>query len=432
MKNIKKIIVLILICIILIIGLLIVLNSKYSQEKINEKYGDPGEFENYDNSEILELRDINKYYMIQTIVNSYINSILEQDSETLYNTLDPKYIEEFNVNKENVYNKLNIFGQDISIEDIDYYKLIIDKIYASEYNEIGTYFVYGKIININTKQITNLNLTVEMNVTKSTYYILPDEYINKYNNIEIGVKYETHLDEINNNSYNEYDYYDEIDAYTIIIDHMNKLTNELVYNLDNSYNLFTDEYKKEKFDTLEKYKQYIKNNINSIITSSIEKYKVNYYDDYTQYICIDQYGNYYIFEEKGVMDYKLKLDTYTIDTEEFKDKYNNGSVQLKVGMNLEKIFQALNRKDYEYIYNKLDNTFKTNNFATLSDFENYIKNISFNINKIEYGAFEERSGIYVYNVKISDAQEQNENIIEKNFIIKLEEDTDFIMSFNIN
>lgn len=39
------------------------------------------------------------------------------------------------------------------------------------------------------------------------------------------------------------------------------------------------------------------------------------------------------------MDYTVMLDTYTIDSDEFNNKYNNGSEQLKVGMNLEKIFQ---------------------------------------------------------------------------------------------
>ena len=151
--------------------------------------------------------------------------------------------------------------------------------------------------------------------------------------------------------------------------------------------------------------------MNSIIRSSIKKYNINVYSNYIEYVCIDGYGNYYIFQEEGVMDFTVKLDTYTIDTEEFKEKYNNSTQQQKVGMNLEKINQALNRKDYEYIYNKLDTTFKANNFATFEDFENYMKSTFFNINKIEYGDFNEQSGTYICETEITDNTRENENKI---------------------
>ena len=103
-------------------------------------------------------------------------------------------------------------------------------------------------------------------------------------------------------------------------------------------------------------------------------------------------------------------------------------------MNLEKIFQALNRKDYNYIYEKLDNNFKQNNFSTLTDFETYAKNTFFDINKIEYGDFEEKSGVYVYKISLFDATESanEENKVTKNFIIKLEDNNNFKMAFNVD
>ena len=180
------------------------------------------------------------------------------------------------------------------------------------------------------------------------------------------------------------------------------------------------------------------------MASSIEKYKINDKENEKEYICIDQYGNYYIFKDNGVMNYTVKLDTYTIDTEDFNNKYDNGSDQLKVGMNLEKIFQALNRKDYEYIYEKLDSTFKQNNFSTLNDFEQYAKENFYDINKIEYGKFQEKSGVYIYEILISDAQEIvsndeekndeqiSENKIQRNFVVKLEDNKDFIFAFNLS
>ena len=52
------------------------------------------------------------------------------------------------------------------------------------------------------------------------------------------------------------------------------------------------------------------------------------------------------------------------------------------------------------------------------------------MNKIDYGKFEEKSGVYIYEVNITDATEIEENTIEKSFIVQLNEGTDFAISFN--
>ena len=209
----------------------------------------------------------------------------------------------------------------------------------------------------------------------------------------------------------------------------------ILYSTKKSYEFLDDEYKNNKFKNYEDYEKFVKMNEESIYNISLQKYKeVNLNDDNTEYICIDQYGNYYIFKEMGVMNYTVQLDTYTIDSQEFIDKYNNSNEQVKVGMNLEKIFQALNRKDYEFIYNKLDSSFKQNNFPTLEDFENYATSTFFSQNKIENGNFKKQAGVYVYNVILSSTDENttDNNSIEKDFIVKLEEGTDFKFSFNVN
>ena len=57
-------------------------------------------------------------------------------------------------------------------------------------------------------------------------------------------------------------------------------------------------------------------------------------------------------------DYSVILDTYTVDLKDFTDKYNSADVSTKVGMNVEKVIEAINDKDYRYVYNKLDETFR--------------------------------------------------------------------------
>lgn len=430
MNNIKKSIIVILVIIIILAIIIISILKKY-EDKPHEEFSMPYGDERIIQKEITRVNKNIDYYSIKLIAQSYLESIISQDTDTLYNILDLDTMKQENINKDDIITKLDntIIKED---NDIEHYRFIIEDMYLSESDgNIVTYFVYVKVINSKSEKVMPTSFMVETDIENDTYYILPYEYMyNKgYLNIEEGKEYKTNITKIENNSYNEIEY-DEPDEYTIILNLMSKLTDELVYDLDNSYNLFSDEYKKAKFDTLDEYKKYMKKNIRYIISSSIEKYQINEFDEYTEYICIDQYGNYYIFKETGVMNYTLQLDTYTIDSQEFIEKYNKGSEQLKVGMNLEKIFQALNRKDYEYIYKKLHNTFKTNNFPTLQSFEDYMEENFFDMNKIDYGKFEEKSGVYIYEVNITDATEIEENTIEKSFIVQLNEGTDFAISFN--
>ena len=430
MNNIKKSIIVILVIIIILAIIIISILKKY-EDKPHEEFSMPYGDERIIQKEITRVNKNIDYYSIKLIAQSYLESIISQDTDTLYNILDLDTMKQENINKDDIITKLDntIIKED---NDIEHYRFIIEDMYLSESDgNIVTYFVYVKVINSKSEKVMSTSFMVETDIENDTYYILPYEYMyNKgYLNIEEGKEYKTNITKIENNSYNEIEY-DEPDEYTIILNLMSKLTDELVYDLDNSYNLFSDEYKKAKFDTLDEYKKYMKKNIRYIISSSIEKYQINEFDEYTEYICIDQYGNYYIFKETGVMNYTLQLDTYTIDSQEFIEKYNKGSEQLKVGMNLEKIFQALNRKDYEYIYKKLHNTFKTNNFPTLQSFEDYMEENFFDMNKIDYGKFEEKSGVYIYEVNITDATEIEENTIEKSFIVQLNEGTDFAISFN--
>ena len=69
--------------------------------------------------------------------------------------------------------------------------------------------------------------------------------------------------------------------------------------------------------------------------------------------------------EEEVGKYSVVLDTYTIDLPEFIEKYNSANEKTKVGLNIQKVFDAINNEDYEYVYNKLDNTFKQTNFKTV-------------------------------------------------------------------
>ena len=100
-------------------------------------------------------------------------------------------------------------------------------------------------------------------------------------------------------------------------------------------------------------------------------------------------------------------------------------------LNIQKCFEAINNKDYEYVYSKLDETFKTNNFGTIQNFENYIKSHLFEINKISATNGKTQGNLYTYDLEIKDSLGINTNIIKKTFVMQLKDKADFVMSFEI-
>ncbi len=430
----KKLLIAIGIIFITIIIIIVLLN------KINNKEQKNNENSEINEQEIIEAaNDGNNYYVAENCATLYVDAInrekinglgIEDDAELLNNykesilgILDKKYIEDNKIKTENIFEYVNKIDSNAVFTTL--------KVKNVNKENIKQFIFYGFIQDIDYNYLGDLSIIVNIDINTNCFSIIPI----LENNVDIdNVLLNDNINSIEGNDYNEIMEEEINDEYVAKRDFDN-FKNIFIAKNEVSYNYIEQEYKNKKFSNINDYKNYSKKIKEELKNIQLKKYKsINDNQDYTEYICIDQYGNYYIFKDKGVMDYTVMLDTYTIDSDEFNNKYNNGSEQLKVGMNLEKIFQALNRKDYNYIYEKLDDNFKQNNFPTLTDFETYAKSTFFDINKIEYGDFEEKSGVYVYKISLSDATESanEEKKVTKNFIIKLEDNNNFKMAFNVD
>lgn len=205
--------------------------------------------------------------------------------------------------------------------------------------------------------------------------------------------------------------------------------NMLDYPQD-AYNLLDETYKNKRFGNLENYKEYINKNRKILEGIKLNKFLVDENKEYIQYVCLDQYDNYYIFRVLDNVSYTLLLDTHTINIPEFTKKYYSSDTQVKVGMNVEKFFDAINTKDYSYAYNVLAESFKGNFYKTQQEFENYIKTSLFEFNEVSYDKFADRGNTYIYEITVKD--KVNETDTKKmTIIMQLKENTDFVMSFNI-
>jgi len=258
--------------------------------------------------------------------------------------------------------------------------------------------------------------------------ILKKENINLNSNDEVR----QNLENLNVEVKDYYDYnefkYNNISTDNLLRMYLVDYKNECLENPQNAYEKLNKEYREKKFETLSSYIQYINENKEQIIGAKVEKFKVNNYDTYNEYIIEDQYGNYYIFNVTAVMEYTVMLDNYTVAGESFKEEYNKLDNEEKAVMNLKRFLIAIEDRDYKYAYSKLYSTFKTNNFPTQIDFENYIQQNIIKDEDIQNVQVENQSGIYICKLSIVD---ENKVETKRNFMIQLAENTEYQISFEI-
>ena len=126
------------------------------------------------------------------------------------------------------------------------------------------------------------------------------------------------------------------------------------------------------------------------------------------------------------------LDSYTIENETFNEQYAKATNQQKVAANINKFFEMINAKDYTSAYKVLDTEFKNNYFKTEKEFENYIEQILYKCNSIEYLKFDDGiASVFKYNIKVINRFDSTQ---QKDFAVamQLKEGTNFVMSFEVN
>lgn len=357
------------------------------------------------------------FYTVKSCVEKYINYIVNLDNVAVYNLLDKSYINQKNINKNNIF---DIVGKINRNQIFSPSKMNFAKI---ENKEI--YIVYGNIREDKLNERANeleFNITVILNKYNGTFSIIP-EILNT----------ETSYTVVGKNTKNENNVFSaiNIDDKTMANTYFVNYKYEILYNIENAYNLLSKEYKEKRFFNFSEYKQYIENNIEKIKKANLTKYSVKKYDDYNLYTCVDQYNNYYIFIETAVMEYTVMLDDYTIDTEEYINSYNLASVKEKNELNIKRFIKMINNKDYKSAYACLSNGFKENYFKTVTEFENYIDNTFYNYNSVTFDTFSTEGDIGIYKINVSGIQNDKDVNITKTIIMKLGTGTNFEMSFEV-
>ncbi len=436
-KNIIMAMLLVIIIIIIIILTIFLLNKKENGIDLNnENIGDAGLNIDYSVSEIENVTDKIEYYTVRNCINNYFNILnsnnsiyyvgdeIDEDAqkEYIYNLLGIDYIKSNNITVNNVLNK---------VETTKEQKVFIPlqmKVLKKE--KVDKYIVYGVLQDV-----------IELDDAEEIYIIVNLDYNNKTFSIEpIDKEYES-IEQINienddilidkneNNIYQNQKITNEYltNEYFVLYKKLAITEPELVYNI------FSEEYRNERFGNIDNFKKYVNENKNEILKINMQQYLVNNYESYTEYVAKDQYGNLYIFKESSDNELiDINLDTYTLRNDKFFEEYNKSSNEKKVQMNVDKFIQMINRHDYKTSYNCISSGFKKNYLDTQEKFEEYMKNVFFEYNKFEFRNIEQKgSNLYTVTLNITDLTEESSEARNVTIIMQLNDDLDFEMSFGI-
>lgn len=431
MKNLKKIIIglIILMCIIVIC---IVVAIKQGKETIeNTQKGDSGEKIEFNKIELETLTDTTRFFTVKNCVQQFLNEI-NTDSQKAHEFTEQEIRQE----RYNLLSKEYINNNDITVDNINSNlktintKAIFDALQIKylKGEKIENYIVYGIMTSLNNEYIGNIYVRVNMDRENKTFSIEP--ITGNYNSIDdISIQYnDDSIEKKDNNIYIEQSmtYENIAKTYFAIYKRLVLARPEIIYNY------LQNDYKEKRFENLSNFEKYANSNKNEISQLIFKKYQVNNNDEFLEVICTDQYQNLYIFEEISPMNFTLRLDTYTILSDKYKSTYDSQSNQQKVAMNIENWVNMLNQRDYINAYKMLDDTFKDNNLKTEQEFENYIKAKLPLHYSIEYTTYSNEGSTYAQTIKLSDITEKTSETITMNVIMQLKNNYDYIMSFSID
>ena len=419
MKKVKKIIISLLVLLIILSIILIVLIKQNSN--IDENLLVNNELSNtkvYAGNSVKE-NNIYTILAIDNVIQSVIDYAKGNDKQALYNITETNYIKRNNISTDNV---IAIY------ENIE--KYYIQEMYVFETSTMSEYYTYGFILKENNDKPENYYFKVCKDSSNSTFSVSPLK-IDEYNKAKEGEINKTENESIKSNSYNKYNY-NLYSGKDVAEKYINDFIFKMKYIPDVAFCTLDEEYRNKKFSNIDEFKSYIKNNSERFDDFIIRSYGREATENITNYEVEDINNYYYKIKASSGMDYTIILDDYTVESNEYVQKYNSSSDSTKIATCINKFFKLIDSKEYKSAYAYLDDTFKQKNFDTVGKFETYAKQNFFNNNTVTISSAEKVGDIYSCKVQIKSGVSVAAMSKDITVIIKLKENTDFVMSFSIN
>ncbi len=451
MDKIKRGMILLLLLIVIVISIMFIITGKKkedneSQASLEQSFEEVNQLKKIENEA--------EWLTIQTCLNTYqhyskdLGSVKEnQDEETMtleeheyYDQLKerllnliPEFVkEELAITKENVYETVGIKNAVIRISHIYESTQTINTIPYEETTHICAYVVEGVLIDKHKGDKTDFHLVIIMDKINNTFAIIPDAYIQSKNitlweNSNLVLYEEEQIRRNDSNQYIDRKASPEEICKRYFADYQTNL----MYDTQYVYDSLEKEYREKRFGSFDDFEKYVQRNLEEMKACYLSKYLVNTYEGYTEYVCKDQYENLYIFKATKPLQFTMTLDTYTLPNEKFTNTYHDSEDQMKVMMNVDKWIQMINNRDYRTAYQFLEENFRKDRFGTVEKFEEYMRTYLPDHYRIDFGTFSDQGQIYIQDISLSDMTGKDLETKQKSIIMKLEEDTHFVMSFDV-
>lgn len=364
--------------------------------------------------------------IIICIISSIFILLNIQNKEEI-NKNDIERDNKIDTSKENEDWRLESVSEDKSLQTLRImYHCLEDGIYISDIYIINNYdaknyFVCG----VKSNEYVYYNVYLDYNnYTFDVNNISKEEYENIKNG-KVEGKYTIEREIIQNekNTFSFEYMSDDVIAqlyYGII-------KNLFINNYNQMYNLLNNSYKMARFNSVQNYYEYCNQIHDKIKDSMLVKYTKKVENNIETYTCINDLNNTFTIKINSPFEPEIQLDDYTIETDEFKTKYEQSSNQVKVVTNIDKFMKMLNSCDYQTAYNLLDDTYKTNNFPTLNSYVTYVKNNFWSIYTID--SISEQGSYFVVTLTTKQRASASSAIKTNQIIMALNQGTDFKMSF---
>lgn len=443
MKKIKILILIFILLILLISGILIYISYIEKRELANiDNEGDMGAEISYDTSKVEKVTDESRFFSVKTCVQQYLDEMNNNNDKYFGFNENNEYIrivdeETINKNRLDLLSAKFVEDNNITINNLNEYletfdeKVVFDALQMRYIRgeKVENYIVYGIISSLDNEYLDDLYIIVNIDRNEQTFSIEPINLSSDYETIdEIELEYNnTEIQRNDNNAYtNRQMAYEDISK-----EYFSTFKRIIQVRPDLIYNYLQEDYRLQRFGTLENFENYVESNLEEIAGLQIQRYLVNNYENYTEFVCMDQYQNLYIFDETEPMEFTLKLDSYTIISDNFKETYDSADEQYKVSMNIDKWVQMLNNRDYTNAYEVLDETFRNNNWGSEEAFEQYMRE-NFPLHyDVEYTTYSSENSTYVQQINLTDITGETEGTISLNIIMQLKDNYEFVMSFSV-
>ena len=366
-----------------------------------------------------------EYYTISKIITDYYNSVFNVLNIKPNISMGGIAEDDLIVIKQNYTNQLRNIYESLSDEYINFYNITISNIEekmeeknmstvritsvkkVKESGDVKIYYVLADLKDVNTSQISEKKHLIYLDTKNNTYSITLNNCLKqKYGSVTENTNFNI-PQEIERKQNNEY-LIKQISDDEYCKDLLSDLTYNLLFKTTNAYNMIEEQYKNNKYKSIDDFYKFISNNENTYrylyrnltgdttgistmeelekyridkFKYGISQYEVRDFGDYKQYVIKDKQNKYYIFNEYNTMEYKALLDSYTCEIKTISEKIEKQNESKKYEHYINQYFEMINLKDYERAYDKLDDRMK--NSISINNIENYLEEILFDNNYIE-------------------------------------------------